>query len=74
MAKGKVQKINNSGQHGTITRTDDGTSDFYQFRITQDCVTGYNPVVNDNVTFNPIVDSAQRAIDVARDGNPSGGG
>lgn len=74
MAKGKVNKINNPGTHGNIERTDDGTGDYYQFRIPQDCVAGYSPVVNDNVTFNPIVDSAQRAVDVARDGNPGGGG
>lgn len=73
MAKGKIIKINNPGTHGTIERTDDSTGDYYQFRIPQDCVAGYNAQVNDLVDFTPITDTAQRATEVRRSGDPGGG-
>lgn len=66
MAKGDIIKINNPGTHGTISRTDDGTGDYYQFRIPQDCAVGYVPVLNDKVDFTPITDTAQRAVDVQK--------
>lgn len=67
MAKGDIIRINNPGTHGTISRTDDGTGDYYQFRIPQDCLAGYVPVLNDKTDFTPITDTAQRAESVKKD-------
>lgn len=69
MAKGGVIKINTGGQHGTIERTDDNSSDWYQFRITEDCVAGYNPQRFDVVNFTPVTDTARRATGVQLSGD-----
>lgn len=72
MAKGKLIKVNGGGQHGTIERTDDGSTDWYQFRITEDCVAGCQPTqadLNKVYDFTPVNDTAKRATDVEEDGD-----
>lgn len=68
-AFGSIIKINNARQHGTIERTDNGSADWYQFRIPEDVVPGYDPQVNQLVNFTPVIDTAKRATLVSLAGD-----
>lgn len=62
MAKGVVSWTNPPDNKGKIVRTDDGTSNEYEYNVNAgDTVGGYIPRVGDIVTFTPIETPSRRA-------------
>jgi len=71
---GEIVSINPKGNHGTIERTDNGSSDKYQFRIPQDLHEDYlDPEVGDKVCFGIDPIHSRHATNVLSPCGTSGG-